>query len=152
MSEPRVIGEPAEILLVEDNPADVELTRQGLLAGRLANRLHVATNGDEALDFLHRRGQYHDAPRPDMILLDLNLPGKDGREVLADVKSDESLRDIPIIVLTTSTAEEDVLRSYKLHANAYITKPVDFSQFVDAVKMIAQHWFALVKLPPRKES
>ena len=151
MSETELIGEPVEIVLVEDNPGDVELTRQGFLAGRLTNRLHVATTGDEALDFLHRRGRHHDAPRPDLILLDLNLPGKDGREVLSDVKSEESLRDIPIIVLTTSTAEEDVLRSYKLHANAYITKPVDFSQFVDAVKMIAQHWFALVKLPPRQE-
>lgn len=150
MSEKELIGQPVEILLVEDNPGDVELTRQGFLAGRLANRLSVAATGDEALDFLHRRGQYHDAPRPDLILLDLNLPGTDGREVLAEVKSDASLRDIPIIVLTTSTAAEDVLGSYKLHANAYITKPVDFSQFVDAVKMIAQHWFALVKLPPRE--
>ncbi len=152
MTEIEMAGVPVEILLVEDNPGDVELTRQGFLAGRLANRLHVATTGDEAIEFLHRRGPYHDAPRPDLILLDLNLPGKDGREVLADVKDDESLRDIPVIVLTTSTAEEDVLRSYKLHANAYITKPVDFSQFVDAVKMIAQHWFALVKLPPRQDS
>lgn len=152
MSRKEPIGAPVEILLVEDNPADVELTRQGFLAGRLANRLYVAATGDEAIEFLHRRGEYRDAPRPDLILLDLNLPGKDGREVLADVKSDEELKDIPIIVLTTSTAEEDVLRSYRLYANAYITKPVDFTQFVDAVKMIAQHWFALVKLPSRQES
>jgi CheY-like chemotaxis protein len=152
MSEEGLIGEPVEILLVEDNPADVELTRQGFLVGRLANRLHVTTNGDDAIDFLHRRGQYQDAPRPDLILLDLNLPGKDGRDVLADVKGDESLKDIPIIVLTTSTDEEDILRSYRLHANAYIAKPVDFSQFVDAVKMVAQYWFTLVKLPPKQES
>jgi CheY-like chemotaxis protein len=140
-------GRPVEILLVEDNPGDVRLTREAFKEAKISNALHVACDGAEALDFLYRRNSHANAPRPDLILLDLNLPKKDGREVLAEVKADTELRRIPIVVLTTSKAEEDIVRSYDLHANCYITKPVDFDQFVEVVKSIEGFWLTVVKLP-----
>ena len=151
MSENILDATIAEILLVEDNPADVELTRQGLLQGKIANNLHVVTDGEQALDFLHKRGEYTEAISPDLILLDLNLPGKDGREVLADIKADEHLRTIPVVVLTTSNAHEDVVKTYQLHANAFMTKPVQFPKFVEMVQSISSYWFSLVRLPSRDE-
>lgn len=138
---------PAEILLVEDNSADVRLTREALREGKLHNKLHVATDGVDAMAFLRREGPYADAVRPDLILLDLNLPKKDGREVLEDIKADASLRTIPVVILTSSEAEQDILRAYDLHANCYVTKPVDLDQFIHVVKTIEQFWFAIVKLP-----
>lgn len=140
-------GKPIEILLVEDNPADVRLTEEALREGKVRNNLHVARDGVEAVDFLKRRGKYAGAPRPDLVLLDLNLPKKDGREVLAEVKDDAELKTIPIVVLTTSSAEIDILRSYSLHANCYITKPVDLEQFVQVVKSIDDFWLTVVRLP-----
>lgn len=139
---------PVEILLVEDNEGDVRLTREALREGHLRNRLHVVEDGEKALDFLFRRGSYSDAPRPDLILLDLNLPRRDGREVLAEIKADASLKRIPVVVLTTSRAEEDLARSYDLHANCFITKPVAFDQFIQVVKTIENFWFTIVVLPP----
>jgi chemotaxis family two-component system response regulator Rcp1 len=141
-------GRPIEILLVEDNPGDVDLTREGLGGFKVRNTLHVATDGMEAMDFLRRKGKYAGVPRPDLILLDLNLPKKNGREVLAEVKSDEDLRRIPIVVLTTSKEEEDILKSYNLHANCYITKPIDLTQFIKVVQSIEDFWLTIVKLPP----
>jgi chemotaxis family two-component system response regulator Rcp1 len=143
------IMQPIEILLVEDNPGDVRLTREALKDAKVANTLHVVEDGVAALDFLRRRGQYAGAPRPHLVLLDLNLPKKNGREVLAEVKSDDELKAIPIVILTTSQAEEDVLRAYHLHANCYITKPVDFLQFTNIVKTIEDFWLTIVTLPPR---
>lgn len=140
-------GKPIEILLVEDNPADVRLTQEALREGKVRNNLHVARDGVEAVEFLKRRGKYAGAPRPDLVLLDLNLPKKDGREVLAEVKDDAELKTIPIVVLTTSSAEIDILRSYSLHANCYITKPVDLEQFVQVVKSIDDFWLTVVRLP-----
>jgi two-component system, chemotaxis family, response regulator Rcp1 len=140
---------PVEILLVEDSLADIELTKLGLRAGKIANHLSIIRDGDEAIAFLRREGCYADAPRPDLILLDLNLPGKDGREVLAEIKADADLKKIPVVILTTSHAEEDVIRAYGLHANAYMTKPVGFEGFVAVVKGIGDYWFTLVRLPPR---
>lgn len=140
----------AEVLLVEDNPADVRLTMEALKECKIINRLNVVADGVEALDFLHRHGRYADAPRPDLILLDLNLPRKDGREVLAEIKSDERLRLIPTVVLTTSSADEDLLRAYGLHANCYVTKPVDFGQFIQVVQRLEEFWFSIVKLPPKE--
>jgi two-component system, chemotaxis family, response regulator Rcp1 len=142
--------QPIEILLVEDNPGDVGLTREALSAAKVRNRLHVAEDGAEAVDFLFKRGRHADAPRPDIILLDLNLPKKDGREVLSEIKSDPSLAGIPIVILTTSQADEDILRAYQLHANCYITKPVDFSQFLRIVEAIDDFWLTIVKLPGRR--
>lgn len=139
---------PVEILLVEDNEGDVRLTREALREGHLRNILHVVGDGESALDFLYRRGEYAAATRPDLILLDLNLPRRDGREVLADIKRDPSLKRIPVVVLTTSRAEEDLVRSYDLHANCFITKPVDFDQFIQVVKTIENFWFTIVVLPP----
>jgi chemotaxis family two-component system response regulator Rcp1 len=136
-----------EILMVEDNPGDVRLTREAFKDGRVWNRLHVVEDGIAALDFLHRREPYGDAPRPDVILLDLNLPRMDGREVLAAIKGDPSLRVIPVVVLTTSQAEEDVLRAYHLNANCYITKPVDLAQFIRIVQAIEDFWLTVVRLP-----
>ncbi|HEX3567854.1 MAG TPA: response regulator, partial [Acidimicrobiales bacterium] len=127
---------PIEVLLVEDDPGDVLITREALVGSKLVHNIHVVDNGERAVDFLRRHGDYHDAPRPDLILLDLNLPRLDGREVLAQIKGDESLRQIPVVVLTTSDAEEDVLRSYDLHANAYVTKPVEFEAFIAVVRQI----------------
>jgi CheY-like chemotaxis protein len=140
-------GRPVEILLVEDNPGDVRLTREAFKEAKISNTLHVAYDGAEALDFLHRRNSHANAPRPDIILLDLNLPKKDGREVLAELKADTKLRRIPIVVLTTSKAEEDIVRTYDLHANCYIIKPVDFGQFIAVVKSIEGFWLTVVKLP-----
>lgn len=138
-----------EILLVEDNPGDVRLTREALKDAKVTNTLHVVEDGVLALDFLHRRPPFSEAPRPDLILLDLNLPRKSGREVLAEIKSDERFRAIPVVVLTTSKAEEDILRAYNLHANCYITKPVDFTQFTTIVRTIEDFWLTIVTLPPR---
>ena len=139
---------PIEILLVEDNPGDERLTREALKEGKVYHKLHWAKDGVEAMDFLYRRGKWRDAPRPDIILLDLNLPKKDGREVLQDIKSDETLKRIPVVVLTTSKAEEDVLKSYNLHANCYVTKPVDLEKFIVVVKSIDIFWLTVVTLPP----
>jgi CheY-like chemotaxis protein len=141
-------GHPIEILLVEDNPADVRLTKEALREGKVKNSLNVARDGVEALEFLRRQGPYAGAPRPDLILLDLNLPKKDGREVLAEIKADDELKTIPVVVLTTSNAELDILKSYSLHANCYITKPVDLEQFVSVVKAIDDFWLTVVRLPP----
>lgn len=140
-------GKPIEILLVEDNAADVRLTEEALKEGKVRNNLHVARDGMEALEFLHRQGKFKDATRPDLILLDLNLPRRDGREVLADIKNDPELKMIPVVVLTTSSAEADILKSYKLHANCYITKPVDLEQFVNVVRSIDDFWLTVVRLP-----
>jgi CheY-like chemotaxis protein len=142
-----VNGKPIEILLVEDNAADVRLTEEALKEGKVRNNLHVARDGMEALEFLHRQGKFKDATRPDLILLDLNLPRRDGREVLADIKNDPELKMIPVVVLTTSSAEADILKSYKLHANCYITKPVDLEQFVNVVRSIDDFWLTVVRLP-----
>jgi two-component system response regulator len=141
--------DPVEILLVEDDPGDVLMTREALADAKMANELHVVNNGEEALAFLFREGEYADAPRPGLILLDLNLPRVDGREVLARIKAEEELRRIPVVVLTTSEAEEDVLRSYDLHANAYVTKPVDFEAFVKVVRQVDDFYINVVRLPPR---
>lgn len=136
-----------EILLIEDNPGDVRLTREALQEGKIINSLSVVGDGEQAMDFLHQRGNFAAAPRPDLILLDLNLPRKDGREVLAEIKADPALRHIPVVVLTTSRAEQDILQSYNLHANCYITKPVDFQQFISVVESIQNFWLTVVKLP-----
>jgi len=138
-----------DVLLVEDDPGDVLMTREAFADHKLKNVLHVVDNGIDALAFLRREGAYGDAPRPDLVLLDLNLPRMDGREVLAAVKADENLRSIPVVVLTTSEAEEDVLKSYQLHANAYVTKPVDFGRFLEVVRQIDEFFVTVVKLPPR---
>jgi CheY-like chemotaxis protein len=142
-------GDPVDILLVEDNPGDVRLTQEALREGKIRNRLTVAKDGVEALAVLRREGPHAHVPRPDLILLDLNLPKKDGREVLAEIKADESLRRIPVVVLTTSKAEEDILRTYDLHANCYISKPVDLEQFIEVIKSIDDFWLTVVRLPPR---
>ena len=138
---------PIEILLVEDNPADVRLTQEALKEGKVRNNLHIARDGIEAMEFLRRNGKYANAVRPDLILLDLNLPRKDGREVLSDIKRDPELKSIPVVVLTTSSAETDIFKSYTLHANCYITKPVDLDQFVQVVKSIDDFWLTVVRLP-----
>lgn len=138
---------PIEILLVEDSPSDALLTKRALADARLINRLHIVEDGVQAMAFLRREKPYADKPRPDLVLLDLNLPRKDGTEVLAEMKTDDDLKVIPVIVLTTSRAEEDVLRSYKLHANCYVVKPVDFSSFAEAIAAMEKFWFAVVTLP-----
>lgn len=137
-----------EILLVEDNPGDVRLTQEALNDSKLRNNLSVVRDGVEAIEFIRRQGKYKDAPYPDLILLDLNLPRKSGREVLEEIKNDDSLKRIPIVVLTTSDDEKDILSSYNLHANCYITKPVDLNHFITIVKTIEGFWFQIVKLPP----
>jgi chemotaxis family two-component system response regulator Rcp1 len=147
MNESRLV-KPIEILLVEDNPGDVELAREALENSKLHNRLHAVDDGEKAMAFLRRQGPYADVPRPDLILLDLNLPRKDGREVLAEVKGDADLKRIPVVILTTSRAEEDVLKSYNLHANCYITKPMNLDQFLHVVKSIQDFWLSIVVLPP----
>jgi CheY-like chemotaxis protein len=139
---------PIEVLLVEDDPGDVLMTREAFQEHKLRNTLHVVTNGADAMLFLRKGGPYADSPTPDLILLDLNLPRMDGREVLAAIKADEVLRRIPVVVLTTSDAEEDVLRSYNLHANAYVAKPVDFEQFVRVVRQVDDFFLTVVRLPP----
>lgn len=135
------------ILLVEDNPGDVELAREALGMGKLHNSLHVAQDGVAAMDFLNKVGKYAASPRPDLIILDLNLPKKDGRQVLAEIKADDDLKRIPVVILTTSSAEEDVLKSYNLHANCYITKPLDMKQFLHVVQSIEEFWLSIVVLP-----
>jgi CheY-like chemotaxis protein len=144
------LGRPIEILLVEDSPSDTDLTVEALAAAKVTNRLSIVEDGVQAMEFLHRQGQYAQAPRPDLILLDLNLPRKDGREVLAEIRSDQKLTSIPVVVLTTSQAEQDVLRAYTLHANCYITKPVDFQQFLEVIEAIEGFWLSVVKLPMEK--
>lgn len=137
-----------EILLVEDNPGDVDLAREALATGKMRNALHAVGDGEAAMAFLRRQGKYADAPRPDLVLLDLNLPKKDGREVLAEIKSDPDLKRIPVVILTTSNAEADILKTYNLHANCFITKPLDLNQFIKVVQAIEDFWFTIVKLPP----
>ena len=139
-----------EILLVEDSPSDALLTREALNTSKLLNKLHVVENGVDAIAFLRRERPFASEPRPDLILLDLNLPKMDGREVLREIKKDDDLRAIPVVVLTSSDAEEDILKSYNLHANCYITKPVEFDKFVKVVRSIREFWFAVVTLPPRQ--
>lgn len=143
MSDPSEI----DVLLVEDDEGDVLMTREAFEHHKLRNQLHVVPDGVEALAFLRGQGEHADAPRPGLILLDLNLPRKDGREVLEEIKSDASLRSIPVVVLTTSQAEEDILRSYNLHANAYVAKPVDFERFIDVIRQIDDFFVSVVKLP-----
>jgi chemotaxis family two-component system response regulator Rcp1 len=139
---------PIEILLVEDNPGDARLTREALAHSKVNNNLHHARDGEEAVAFLRRQGQWINAPTPDLVLLDLNLPRRDGREVLEDIKKDPALMHIPVVILTSSQAEEDILRTYRLHANCFITKPVDLEQLTKVVQGIEQFWFTLVRLPP----
>lgn len=145
---PEESARPIEILLVEDNPGDVRLIQRGLKNFRVLNTLHVVQDGVEALEFLRLEGRFAAAPRPDLILLDLNLPRKDGREVLAEVKQDPNLKRIPIVVLSSSSADEDIARAYDLYANCYVTKPVDLNGFLGAVRSIEDFWLAAVKLPP----
>ena len=140
------LGRPVHILLVEDSPSDVAMIAAALRESHISNDMHVAGDGEEALDYLFRRGEFRDAPRPDLILLDLNLPKKDGLEILADVKADDDLKAIPVVVLTTSAAESDVLRSYNLHANSYVTKPLGFEDFLSAIQHIEEFWLTLVRL------
>jgi len=148
MSVPEHV-EGIDVLLVEDDPGDVLLIREAFADNKVHNRLHVVSDGVEAIEFLRKQGPHAGAPTPDLVLLDLNLPRKDGREVLAEIKGDDDLQQIPVVVLTTSKAEEDVLRSYKLHANAYVTKPVDFDRFIDVVRQIDEFFVTVVKLPSR---
>ncbi len=149
MAERNDSGSRVEILLIEDNPGDVRLTKLALRGGKILNNINVVMDGAEAMDYLLRKGKYSDATRPDLIILDLNLPKKDGRQVLKEIKDNESLRRIPIVVLTTSRDEQDVLKSYNLHANAYITKPLDLDQFIDVVRSIETFWVSVVRLPPK---
>jgi len=143
------IGRPIQILMVEDNPDDMELTMEALKDAKVGNILKIVKDGEEALAYLRGEGQYKGSLRPDLILLDLNMPRKDGREVLKEIKNDPSLRRIPVVILTTSQAEEDIINTYDLHANCYITKPVDFTQFLKVVRSIEDFWLTVVKLPPR---
>ncbi|MFD9548039.1 response regulator [Nocardia salmonicida] len=144
-------GQPVDILLVEDDPGDELMTREAFEDNKIGNTLHVVRDGQEALDFIYRTGAHVDAPRPDLILLDLNLPKYDGRQVLEKIKADPELSHIPVVVLTTSAAEEDILRSYKLHANAYVTKPVDLDQFIAAIRQIDEFFVQVVRLPRVRE-
>ncbi|MEI8205799.1 MAG: response regulator [Kiritimatiellales bacterium] len=139
-----------EILLVEDNPGDVRLTQEALKENKICNRLHVAKDGVEAMKFLRKMEGYREAPRPDLILLDLNMPKKDGREVLAEIKTDEKLRSIPVVILTTSDADDDVAKAYQMHANCYIRKPIDLNRFVEVIKIIENFWLTIVELPPKQ--
>ena len=148
MSEKYRSRTPADILLVEDNPGDVRLTQEAFKEGQICNNLHVVTDGIKALDFLYKRGEYADAPKPDIILLDLNLPRKNGDEVLEEIRADPELKYLPVIILTSSSAEEDVIRSYKLQANAFLTKPVDPAEFIEVVRSFQQFWLSVVRLPP----
>jgi CheY-like chemotaxis protein len=149
MTAPADGKSPIEVLLVEDDPGDVLMTQEAFEEHKLRNRLTVVSDGAEALQYLRREGEYADAIPPDLILLDLNLPRRDGREVLAEIKKDDELCRIPVVVLTTSAADEDILRSYQLHANAYVTKPVDFDRFISVVRQIDEFFVSVVKLPPR---
>ncbi|WP_224269563.1 response regulator [Haloprofundus salinisoli] len=147
MSDSSDAGRPAEILLVEDNPGDVRLTEEAFKEGQIENKLHVVTDGVEALDFLFKRGEYADAPCPDIVLLDLNLPRKNGDEVLEEIRSDADLAKVPVIILTSSGAESDVAKSYELHANAYLTKPVNPVEFVETIRSFNSFWLSIVRLP-----
>jgi len=147
MNGPKI--KPIEILLVEDSPSDAALTIEALKGGKIANKLNIVEDGVEAMAYLRRRGKYANVTRPDLIMLDLNLPRKDGREVLSELKADPDLKTIPIIVLTTSHSDKDILRSYELHANCYITKPVDFAHFIDVVRSVEQFWLTVVTLPQK---
>jgi CheY-like chemotaxis protein len=144
-------SEPIEILLVEDNPGDARLAVEALKDSKINNNLYHVKDGVVAMDFLRRRGEYADVPVPDLVLLDLNLPRKDGREVLAEIKEDPELKPVPVVVLTTSEAERDLVRTYDLHANAYVVKPLDLDRFIEVVQAIEDFWFTIVKLPPRAE-
>jgi two-component system, chemotaxis family, response regulator Rcp1 len=137
-----------EVLLVEDNPGDVRLTIEAMKEGKVTNHISVAYDGIEAMEFLRREGRFTDSPRPDLILLDLNMPRKDGRQVLAEIKENPDLKSIPVVILTTSEAEQDIVKTYELHANCYVTKPVDLEQFVKIARLIEDFWFSVVKLPP----
>lgn len=148
MAPMREVGRPIEILLVEDSPGDVRLTREALKANKIRNTLHVVSDGVQALAFLRKQGKHANAPRPNLILLDLSLPKKDGREVLAEIKGNGDLRRIPVVVLTTSGAEEDILKAYDLNANCYVTKPVNLDSFIKVVKSIETFWMTIVELPP----
>ncbi|SFS11293.1 Response regulator receiver domain-containing protein [Halomicrobium zhouii] len=148
MREERHGSDPAEILLVEDNPGDVRLTQEAFEEGKIRNELHVVKDGVAALDFLHQRGEYADAPRPDIVLLDLNLPRKNGDEVLAAIRDDDDLHSLPVVVLTSSDAQEDVVRSYELQVNAYLTKPVDPAAFIETVQSFQEFWLSVVRFPP----
>jgi CheY-like chemotaxis protein len=141
---------PVDILLVEDNPGDVRLTKEALRDAKVLNEIFVARDGVEAMEFLNRKGRFSDMPLPDLILLDLNLPKKDGREVLAEIKQNPILKHIPVVVLTTSKADEDIIKTYNLHANAYITKPVDLNRFAEIIHVLNEFWFSIVKLPPKE--
>jgi CheY-like chemotaxis protein len=149
VEEEAIMSKPVEILLVEDNPGDVRLTMEALKEGKVLNNLTIARDGEEALEILFRRGEYADRPLPDIILLDLNLPKKDGREVLREIKTDKNLMHIPVVVLTMSKAEEDILKSYKYHANCFITKPIDMDQFMNVMRLTESFWLSIVKLPSR---
>src|SRR3954471_22832010 len=149
MTMPMESSMPIEVLLVEDDPGDVLMTQEAFDEHKVSNRLSVVSDGAEALLYLRREGKYADAVRPDLILLDLNLPRRDGREVLEEIKKDDELRRIPVVVLTTSAADEDILRSYQLHANAYVTKPVDFDRFIAVIRQIDEFFVSVVKLPRR---
>jgi two-component system, chemotaxis family, response regulator Rcp1 len=139
---------PINILLVEDNPGDVRLAQEALKDSKLLNKLYIVNDGVDAMDFLYKKGKFTNAQHPDLIILDLNLPKKDGREVLAEIKSDDNLKRIPVVILTISQAEEDILKTYNLHANCFITKPLDLNQFMKVVKSIEDFWLTIVKLPP----
>ena len=143
------ISKPVEIFLVEDNQGDIDLIREVLEEGKLKNTLNVAVDGEEALNYLKKKGKYANATRPDLVILDLNLPRKDGREVLDDMKSSPDLKSIPVVIMTTSREEEDVIKMYNLHANCYITKPIDFLQFIKVVRSIEDFWFTIVRLPSK---
>ncbi len=146
----RIEAKPVDILLVEDNPADVRLTKEALKDAKVLNEVYIARDGVEAMAFLHRAAPFSEVPVPDLILLDLNLPRKDGREVLAEIKKDSKLMRIPVVVLTTSKADEDIIKSYNLHANAYVTKPVDLNRFIEIIHTMEEFWFTVVKLPPKE--
>jgi two-component system, chemotaxis family, response regulator Rcp1 len=143
--------ESIDILIVEDNPGDARLIREALNDNKFYSTLYIVSDGVEALAFLRNHGRYSDAPKPDLIILDLNLPRKDGREVLAEIKSDEEFMHIPVVIMTISQAEEDILKTYKLHANCYISKPIDLNEFIRVIKSIEEFWFSVVKLPPKNE-
>ena len=144
------MGKPVQMLLVEDNPGDVRLMKETIQDAKIVVNLHTVGDGVEAMAFLRHEGKYTSAPRPDLILLDLNLPKKDGREVLAEIKQDPDLKRIPVVILTISNAEEDILKTYNLYANAYVTKPLNLEQFAKITKAIKDFWFTVVKLPPKK--
>ena len=139
-----------DILLVEDNPGDVRLTKEALRDAKVLNEIFIARDGVEAMEILRRKGKFSKVPLPDLILLDLNLPKKDGREVLAEIKEDPILKHIPVVILTTSKADEDIIKTYNLHANAYITKPVDLNRFAEIIHVLNEFWFTIVKLPPKE--